>query len=239
MPHLKSFRIAAILLPLAFCLAIAQANHSGQSVAAAPQLGQVNFPTSCSAQAQPLMETGVALLPSFQYQQADQTFSEATKRDAKCALAYWGKAISRYEQLWEFPSHKTLKLAAEDIRRSQAANASTPRERAYIAAAASFYLADPKSTETEQVKAYSAGLASLHQQSPDDVNATAVYALSLVALAEQQEVDVQTNRKAAIAILEPLCHAAPNNPGPAHYLIHASDTPELASQGLAAARAYA
>src|ERR1700736_2325351 len=204
MPRLKSFPIAVILLALSVFLAIAQANHSEQADTAAPQLGQVNFPTSCSAQAQTLMETGVALLHSFQYQQADQTFSEAAKRDPKCALAYWGKAISRYEQLWEFPSHKTLKLGAEDIRRAQAPNTSTPRERAYIAAAASFYLADPKLTETEQVKAYSAALSALHQQSPDDVNATAFYALSLVALAEQQEVDVQTNRKAAIAILEPL-----------------------------------
>src|ERR1700676_635577 len=239
MPHPKSFRIAVILLSLSVFLAIAQANHSEQAPTAAPQLGQVNFPTSCSAQAQPLMETGVALLHSFQYLQADQTFSEAAKRDPKCALAYWGKAMARYEQLWEFPSHNTLKLGAEDIRRAQAATASTPRERAYIAAATALYLADPKLTETEQVKAYSAALASLHQQSPDDVNATAFYALSLVALAEQQEVDVRANRQAAIAILEPLCQAAPNNPGPAHYLIHATDTPEFASLGLEAARAYA
>jgi hypothetical protein len=239
MSHPKSFRIAAIPLSLAACLAITQANHSQQTPTAAPQLGQVNFPTSCSAQAQPLMETAVALLHSFQYQQADQTFSEAAKRDPKCALAYWGKAMSRYEQLWEFPSPKTLKLGAEDIRRAQAANASSPRERAYIAAAAAFYLADAKPTATQRAKAYSAALAGLHRQSPDDVNATAFYALSLVALAEQQEVDVQANRKAAIAILEPLCQAAPNNPGPAHYLIHAIDTPEFASQGLAAARAYA
>src|ERR1700682_5190050 len=146
MPYPKSYRIAAILLALSVCLAIAQANHSEQAPAAAPQLGQVNFPTSCSAQAQSLVETGAALLHSFQYQQADQTFSEAAKRDPKCALAYWGKAMSRYEQLWEFPSPKTLKLGAEDIHRAQAANASTPRERAYIAAAAALYLADPKLT---------------------------------------------------------------------------------------------
>jgi hypothetical protein len=238
MPHLKSFRSAAILASLASCLGIAAANNPEQE-AAAPQLGQVNFPTTCASAAQPLIETGVALLHSFQYQQADQTFSAAAKRDPQCALAYWGKAMSRYEQLWEFPKPKTLKLGAEDIRRAQAANASTPRERAYIAAAAAFYLADPKSTETQRAKAYSAALAALHQQSPDDANATAFYALSLVALAEQQEVDVPANRKAAIAILEPLCHAAPNNPGPAHYLIHATDTPEFASQGLEAARAYA
>jgi tetratricopeptide (TPR) repeat protein len=239
MPHLKLFRVAAILLSLDFGLAIAQANHSGHAATVAPQLGQVNFPTSCAQQAQPLMETGVALLHSFQYQQADQTFSEAAKRDPKCALAYWGKAMSRYEQLWEFPSHKALKLGAEDIRRAQAANAFAPRERAYIAAAAAFYLADDKLPETEHVKAYSTSLSALHQQSPDDVNATAFYALSLVALAEQQEVDVRANRQAAIAILQPLCEAAPNNPGPAHYLIHATDTPEFAPQGLTAARAYA
>src|ERR1700730_14591750 len=99
MPHPKSFRIAAILLSPSVFLAIAQANHSEQAATAAPQLGQVNFPTSCFAQAQTLMETGVALLHSFQYQQADQTFSAAAKRDPKCALAYWGKAMSRYEQL--------------------------------------------------------------------------------------------------------------------------------------------
>ena len=239
MPHPKSVRRALILLSLSASLAIAQVNHTEQSPTAAPQLGQVNFPTTCAAQAQPLIETGVALLHSFQYQQADQTFSAAAKRDPKCALAYWGKAMSRYEQLWEFPSPKTLKLGAEDIRRAQAANASSPRERVYITAAAAFYLADSKLSETDRLKAYSDSLAALHQQFPDDINATAFYALSLVALAEQQEVDVQPNLKAAIAILEPLCQAAPNNPGPAHYLIHATDRPEFASQGLEAARAYA
>jgi tetratricopeptide (TPR) repeat protein len=208
------------------------------AAATAPQLGQVNFPTSCSADAQPLMEMGVALLHSFQYQQADQTFSEAAKRDSKCAMAYWGKAMSHYEQLWEFPSGKALKLGAQDIQRAQTLGAPTERERAYIAAAAAFYLADAKLSETQRIQALSAALAGLHKQSPDDVNAAAFYALSLLALADQQEVDAPANRKAAIAILEPLCRRVPNNPGPAHYLIHATDTAEFAAQGLEAARAY-
>lgn len=238
MSRLKSFRSAVILVSLSSCLGIAAASNPGQE-AAAPQLGQVNFPTSCAAGAQPLIETGVALLHSFQYQQAEQTFSDAAKRDPKCALAFWGKAMSRYEQLWEFPSPKKLKLGAADIRRARTIGASTPRERAYVTAAAAFYLADAKLSETQRVKAYSSALAALHQQFPGDINAASFYALSLVALADQQEVDVQANRKAAIAILVPLCQAAPNNPGPAHYLIHATDTPEFASQGLQAARAYA
>jgi tetratricopeptide (TPR) repeat protein len=209
-----------------------------QGAAPAPQLGQVNFPTSCSAEAQPSMETGVALMHSFQYKQADQSFSEAAGHDPKCALAYWGKAMTYYEQLWEFPSERMLKRGAEQIQRAQAAGASTERERGYIAAAAAFYLADANLSEAQRVQAFSAALSDLHKKSPDDVNAAAFYALSLVALAEQQEVDPQANRKAAIAILEPLCRNAPDNPGPAHYLIHATDTPEFAPQGLEAARAY-
>ncbi len=230
---------AASLLSL-FCLgASAPSTVDRQSpIASAPQLGQVNFPTSCAAEAQPSLETGVALLHSFQYQQADQSFSEAAKRDPKCALAYWGKAMTHYEQLWEFPSQKALKQGAQDIEHAQAAGASSERERGYIAAAAAFYLADEKFSETQRVQAFSAALAGLHKQFPDDVNAAALYALSLLALAEQQEVDAQPNRKAAIAMLEPLCRNAPDNPGPAHYMIHATDTSEFAAQGLDAARAY-
>src|ERR1700730_1106132 len=237
---LRTTMLAASLLSLLLCVGtLAPRDLSGQDAAEPlPQLGKLDFPTSCGAEAHPLMETGVALLHSFQYEQADQSFSEAAKRDSQCALAYWGKAMARYEQIWEFPSEKTRKLGAQDIQRAQTASISTERERGYIAAAAAFYLADAKLSETQRVQAYSAALARLHKQLPEDVNAAAFYALSLLGLAEQQEVDVQANRKAAIAILEPLCRKAPDNPGPAHYLIHATDTSEFASQGLAAARAY-
>jgi len=232
--------LVASLLCLLFSIGtLTREGLAAQGAAAtSPQLGQVNFPTSCAPDAQSSIETGVALLHSFQYQQADQTFSDAAKRDSKCAMAYWGKAMSHYEQLWEFPSRRKLKLGAQDIQRAQTLGASTERERGYIAAAAAFYLADAKLSETQRVQAFSAALAGLHKQLPDDVNAAAFYALSLLALADQQEVDAQANRKAAIAILEPLCRRAPDNPGPAHYLIHATDTAEFAPQGLTAARAY-
>jgi len=231
--------LSATVLSSLFCLGTPMLHEPARQGTAAPQLGQVNFPTSCAREAQPSIETGVALLHSFQYEQADQSFSEAAKRDSRCALAFWGKALSHYEQLWEFPSGKALKFGAEDIRRAQTAGALTERERGYIAAAAAFYLADAKSSETQRVHAYSVALSQLHKQFPDDINAAAFYALSMLALADQQEVDAEANRKAAIAILDPLCQAAPNNPGPAHYLIHATDTSEFAPQGLQAARAYA
>jgi tetratricopeptide (TPR) repeat protein len=121
--------LSTAVLFAAFCALVAVAGSASWSsqTAPAPQLGQVSFSTSCTAEAQPLIETAVALQHSFQYQQADQIFSEAAKRDPKCAMAYWGKAMTRYEQLWEFPSGKALKRGAEDIQRAQSLGAPTAR----------------------------------------------------------------------------------------------------------------
>ena len=82
-------------------------------------------------------------------------------------------------------------------------------------------------------------MEKFHEQMPDDVEVGAFTALSLVALAEEEDVDSLANQEKAIAILNPLFEKYPDHPGVAHYLIHACDRPELAPQGLAAARRYA
>jgi len=220
--------------------AMAAGTHG--ATASTEQFGKVNFPTSCSAQAQPTIEKGVALLHSFQYLQVKQAFTEASEQDPHCAIAFWGKAMSLDHQLWDFPDGDALKEGRADVEQAQklasAPNGSTDREREYIAAAAAFYTDDSKLTHTDHMQAYSVAMGKLHADNPGDPEGAAFYALSLVTLGEY-DVDALANRKKAIAILDPLFRAEPDNPGPAHYLIHATDTPELAPQGLAAARAYA
>jgi hypothetical protein len=153
-------------------------------------------------------------------------------------MAYWGKAMALYHQLWEFPNAATLVEGNKDVEQAEKPSAQTPREREYIAAAAAFYQDDPTLTHTDRTQAYSSAMQKLYSDNPKDVEAGAFYALSLVALAEDG-VDDLANRRKAIAILNPLFEQQPNNPGVAHYLIHACDTPELAREGLPAARAYA
>jgi tetratricopeptide (TPR) repeat protein len=201
-------------------------------------LGTVVFPTSCSAAAQPAIERGVALLHSFQYDEASQAFDDAVHRDASCAMCHWGKAMSLYHQLWDWPTAATLRAARREIARAQRIGAGTPRERGYIHAAAAFFSAPASATHAARIRAYSRQLAALHHRFPDDGEATAFYALSLVALA-CEHVDDLMNLRQAIAILDPLFHQQPKHPGAAHYLIHAADRAELAPLGLEAARAYA
>jgi tetratricopeptide (TPR) repeat protein len=185
------------------------------------------------------MVTGVAFLHSFQYMQAEETFHSAAERDPKCAMAHWGEAMAIYHQLWDFPQPATIAEGHKDIEEAQKIGAPTERERGYIAAAAAFFQANPKLTHLERAEAYSSAMAKLHAQSPDDVEASAFYALSLVALAYDDPANEMAHRKAAIAILQPLLQSNPNDPGVAHYMIHATDTPELAPLGLEAARRYA
>ncbi|MHB8540113.1 MAG: tetratricopeptide repeat protein [Candidatus Acidiferrales bacterium] len=212
--------------------------HARRAKGRSDRLGRVSFPVSCTAPAQATFNTGVALLHSFQYQQAEQTFTQVAQQDPKCAMAYWGEAMSLYHQLWDWPSADTLKQGLADTIAAQKLRAPTDRERLYIVAAGVFFQDNPSLSRAARVKAYSDWMGRIFTKYPDDVNAGAFYALSLITL-QGKPADELANRKQAIAILDKLFAEAPNNPGVAHYLIHATDTPELAPQGLVAARRYA
>jgi hypothetical protein len=228
--------IAAIILS-ALPLFSSAASDERQPAGTAGQLGAVSFPASCSPSVQSAFERAVALLHSFQYQEAGAGFSDVAQKDPKCAIAYWGKAMSRYYELWENPDAETLSKGRADLDRAKTIGGKTQREREFIAAAAVFYQ-DTKSLDySARVKAYSKAMAQVYLHNPHDTEAGAFYALSLIAIAGE-ETDL-ADRKAAIAILNELFAREPDHPGVAHYLIHASDTPELAPLGLEAARRYA
>jgi hypothetical protein len=103
------------------------------------QLGKIDFPTSCSKEAQPELEKGLALLHSFQYKESEANFTEAVKRDAKCAIGYWGQAMARYYQLWEFPNDKTLKEGRKDLERAEKLRPAGAREQALVNSGAAFF----------------------------------------------------------------------------------------------------
>ena len=114
----------------------------------------------------------------------------------------------------------------------------TDRERDYIRALQAFYSNSKKADHEARARAYSAAMEKVYQKYPDDHEAAAFYALSLLA-SEPDNDTTFANRKQAGAILEKLFAEEPNHPGIAHYLIHTYDKPQLAELGLPAARRYA
>ena len=57
-------------------------------------LGEVNFPVSCNAQAQPRFNTLAALLYSFYWERIDAAVAAVLEADPACAMAYWAKAVA-------------------------------------------------------------------------------------------------------------------------------------------------
>jgi len=238
-------RVVLLVLVILFLMASfegtrffgAQHEHAGGAVSmGGGHLGQVHFPTSCAPAVQPEFEKGVALLHSFQYSAADQDFKAVAAQDPSCAIAYWGQAMTLWHALWEHPDAASLKTGHEELQK--ATGARTARERAYIAAASAFFADDPQVDYKARTVAYSDAMAKVYGDYPEDGEAAAFYSLSLISIPAQGDADL-ANRKQAIAILDKLFAAEPDHPGAAHYLIHACDTPQLASEGLDAARRYA
>lgn len=199
-------------------------------------LGKVSFPISCAPEIQAEFERGVALMHSFQYPSAQPVFAGLTEKDPQCAMAWWGRAINLYHHLWSRPDAKGLRQGHEYIARAQSAGRATERERMYIDAAAALYADSPKPDRKQRLKSYSAKMAELWKKNPQDIEAGSLYALTLISGPQDDEAEA---RKESIALLRELFTRAPDHPGVDHYLIHATDKPEFASQGLQAAERYA
>ena len=239
-------RIACLLLSSLFILpavgtsvADDDKDHHHHEELTAAQLGTVSFPVSCAPDVQKPFERGVALLHSFWYEEAGKEFRHISADAPNCAMAHWGIAMSLWHQLWNNPDAKIIQHGVEEVHLAKTTDGpTTPREKAYIAAIATFYSNSKKLNHDARAKAYSDAMKKVYETYPDDHEAAVFYALSLLA-SEPHDDATFANRKQAAAILEKLFATEPDHPGVAHYLIHAYDKPQLAQLGLPAARRYA
>lgn len=235
-------RLLAACVFLSLCLAassipVLAADQGHHEDLTAEQLGTVHFPVSCDPAVQKPFERGVALLHSFWYEEAQKEFESISRQDTQCAMAYWGIAMSQWHQLWNEPNASTIKAANQGLAKAEQLKPKTERERDYLSAIDAFYK-EGKLDHHARTVAYSKAMEGVYKKYPDDREAAAFYALSL--LASEPEGDTTfANRKQAAEVLEKLFSAEPNHPGVAHYLIHSYDKPQLASLGVNAARSYA
>src|SRR5947199_10574466 len=109
-------RGAACLIVIGLCVveAAAQMKHGGHD------LGTVDFPVSCSPQAQTAFNHAVALLHHMTYPQAREAFEHVAMIDSRCAMAYWGEAMTLFQPLWPTrPSPKALEQGWQAVEKAK------------------------------------------------------------------------------------------------------------------------
>jgi tetratricopeptide (TPR) repeat protein len=199
-------------------------------------LGPVSFAVSCAPSVRAPFNRGVALLHDFWYEEAQRQFEQIAKADPACAMAHWGIAMSVFHQIWDRPDDHTVAHAWSEMQAARSHPAKTARERAYVAALSGFF--EPGKRDYQpRIEGYAAAMAEIYRRYPQDVDAGAFYALSLLAAEAPDDASLGQEHK-AMAVLNPLFAKYPDHPGVVHYIIHACDNPSLAPDGLAAARHY-
>lgn len=224
------FIFAAVRLAV-FLVALEEPIH-------AAELGHVHFQNSCTAEVQGQFDEAVALLHSFEFSEAEHLFGQVEARDSRCLMAAWGMALAETERGGANAPTKVLVAGWQQLKPWLNVRAQTAREQIYFDAVRSMYEGHEKTSGAERWQRYLTKTADLRSKYPDDTNASLFYALGLVWAAGPGPHGIAQRRR-ALDILLPIFQADPDNPGAAHYIIHAADTPELAAIALPAARKYA
>lgn len=197
-------------------------------------VGDVNFPTTCTAEAGELVERGVALMHNMMYPEADFVFSMADDEDPNCAMAYWGQAMVQIHPLWgDALSEDDYARGLELTRRGQGIEGITEREKNYLSATEAFYMESEDLNMVNGFHKMSAVWNDVSAKMPDDKDAQAFNALFKIAISSNDEDRMEAGQ-IALDILDEI----PDHPGGHHYVIHAFDTAKLAPLALETANHY-
>jgi tetratricopeptide (TPR) repeat protein len=201
-----------------------------------PRLGTIYFPTSGSPVAQQHFVRGVLYLHSFEYEDARDAFRTAQELEPGFIMAYWGEAMTRNHPVWNRRYRSEALAGLTRLGRTteeRLATAPTERERLYLLAVETLFAEGPKAGRDT---AYMYAMQDLMLRYPEDMEAQAFYALSLLGL-NQGVRDYGAYMKAG-ALAGDLFRINPDHPGAAHYTIHSFDDAIHAPLGLRAAWAY-
>ena len=232
-------RVLTIFLCASLFLApVARSDDQHHHELTAEEVGSVHFATSCSKTVSVNFNRAVALLHSFQYEQARQAFNKISARDPQCAMAQWGVAMSHYHGLWHNGDSSAGHKAIVRAKAIAAANPkATPREVAYIGALGEIYSEDG-GDQAARDRAFEQKMGAVQAAYPEDSEAAIFHALTYDIIAPKTDKTFANQHKCG-EILEPLFKTQPHHPGIAHYIIHCYDNAVLAESGLGAARMYA
>jgi tetratricopeptide (TPR) repeat protein len=192
--------------------------------------------TTRKARAQLYFDQGLRLMYAFNPEEARRAFQEAARLDGRCAMCFWGIALSYGPNLNTPMAAAAAGPAHEAIRRALAlAPGATPAEGGYIGALSTRYPTTPPANRARIDSTYATAMRRVARKYPDDPDAAVLYAEAMLDLRpwDQWTPDgrPQPGTQEVIETLEAVLKRFPHHPGACHFYIHAveaSPAPERA-----------
>jgi tetratricopeptide (TPR) repeat protein len=235
-----NLRLVLSLLLLQAVPAFCQHEHAAESRPATLITGLTDLHhkiTTSNPEAQRFFDQGLRLIYAFNHDEALRAFQRAAELDPQAPMPQWGIALAvgpNYND--SEPDMNRLKTAWEAVQKGLSLSGNAPpQETAYLNALAQRYSNDPKPDLKKLALEYKNGMRELMQKYPDDLDAAALYADSIMNLNPWQlwsaDGKPAEGTEEVVAVLESVMQRDPNHMGANHLYIHAveaSPKPERA-----------
>jgi tetratricopeptide (TPR) repeat protein len=243
--HRRILTLFALVLALsAPAFAQEHSDHAAPAKAKSATLmtgyGNWRHPVSTkNAQAQAFFDQGLRQIYAFNHDEAERSFQRAAELDPKLAMAYWGVAEAVGPNYNDPASQGRFVQAYAAIAKAEtlAADASET-DKAYIAALAKRFPADPKSDLRAALEQYRDAMREVVKRFPDDLDAATLFAEAGMNLHPwglwRPDGTPEQGTDEIVTTLESVIRREPNHLGAIHYYIHtveASNSPERALAG--------
>ena len=195
--------------------------------------------STANGEAQAYFDQGYRYLFNFNHNAAILSFQEALKRDANCAMCWWGIAFAYGPNINMpmMPEANQPAFEAAQHAQSLAPNASAA-EQAYIAAIANRYSNNTAIERATLDRTFAEAMKQVMHDYPNDLDAAALYAEALMDTSPWNywQADRKTPNPGVadlVPTLETILKKNPGHPGAEHLYIHAveaSDNPGRAER---------
>ena len=239
---------AYVLIAVLLCGISLGQEHSAYSktkVALMSGLGSLHHPvTTSNPEAQKFFDQGLRLIFAFNHAEAASSFHRAAELDPNMAMAYWGIAEAVGPNYNDPADPERFKQAHEAIQKATGLSANAaPNERAYIAALAKRFPADPNADRQQAAEQYRDAMRDLTREFPDDLDAATLFAEAGMNLHPwglwRHDGAPEAGTEEIVATLESVLKRDPNHMGAIHYYIHAVEASRNPDRALAAANRLA
>lgn len=229
-------KFPTLLFALLLACGAAQAQHGEHQMGSNGEatlvegMGSLHHAVSTgNAEAQKFFDQGLSFVYAFNHDEAVRSFKRAADLDGDLAMAYWGVAYALGPNINLDVDPEREIAAYNAVARARALEAkATPQERDYIEALAQRYTNDAQARPEELRRLaveFSRAMGALSKKYPDDLDASVLYAESLMDLRPWQlwnkDGSPAVGTPEIIATLESVLRRDPNHVGAIHYYIHA------------------
>jgi tetratricopeptide (TPR) repeat protein len=214
----KSFSGKSFDAVFAICKVEARDEPQGttRTVSIEPGMGDGGFAIAANPKAQAWFNYGIKMFHAFYHTDARLAFDQAVAADPHCAMCLWGQALSRGPTMNFDAEDGDMKAGLDMAKRAQTI-ARTPREKLLAAAMVRRY---SRAQDASAERDFAAALIKADAMGPSTPDLRLIAAEA--TLTEFRRGD-HTVPAAAIALIEPILRATPNNTAAIHYYIHATE----------------